>query len=55
MTATNAPPGSFAIPLMRVEWPPAPDGDGPSNQWVVGTDAGQDRFTSEADEELLRP
>ncbi len=45
MTATNAPPGSFAISAHE-----GPNGHphqmetDPSNQWVVGTDAGQDRI-----------
>ena len=44
-TATNAPPGSFAISAHE-----GPNGHphqmetDPSNQWVVGTDAGQDRI-----------
>ena len=44
-TATNAPPGSFAISAHE-----GPDGHphqmetDPSNQWVVGSDAGQDRI-----------
>jgi 6-phosphogluconolactonase len=43
--ATNGPPGSFAISAHE-----GPDGHphqmeaDPSNQWVVGTDAGQDRI-----------
>jgi 6-phosphogluconolactonase len=45
MTATSAPPGSFAISAHE-----GPNGHphmmqtDPSNQWVVGTDAGQDRI-----------
>ena len=44
-TATNAPPGSFAISAHE-----GPNGHphqmetDPSNQWVLGTDAGQDRI-----------
>jgi 6-phosphogluconolactonase len=44
-TATNAPPGSFAISAHE-----GPNGHphqmetDPSNKWVVGTDAGQDRI-----------
>jgi 6-phosphogluconolactonase (cycloisomerase 2 family) len=44
-TATNAPPGSFAFSAHE-----GPNGHphqmetDPSNQWVVGTDAGQDRI-----------
>ena len=45
MTATNAPPGSFAISAHE-----GPNGHphqmetDPSNAWVLGTDAGQDRI-----------
>jgi 6-phosphogluconolactonase len=45
MPATNAPPGSFAFSAHE-----GPNGhphqmeSDPSNQWVVGTDAGQDRI-----------
>jgi len=44
-TATNAPPGSFAVSAHE-----GPNGHphqmeaDPSNQWVLGTDAGQDRI-----------
>jgi 6-phosphogluconolactonase (cycloisomerase 2 family) len=44
-TATNAPPGSFAISAHEGPngHPHQMDTD-PSNQWVLGTDAGQDRI-----------
>jgi 6-phosphogluconolactonase (cycloisomerase 2 family) len=44
-TATNAPPGSFAISAHEGPngHPHQMDAD-PSNQWVLGTDAGQDRI-----------
>jgi len=42
--ATNAPPGSFAFSAHEDDGHPHQMEADPSNQWVLGTDAGQDRI-----------
>ena len=42
--ATNAPPGSFAFSAHEDDGHPHQMDADPSNQWVLGTDAGQDRI-----------